>query len=80
MGHSRARHTFETLSLGPVDIPEKSALSPKALVTPISRSVLSREASAVMENLGINRSTELKKKKKNQNQLSDRNVADFFKI
>lgn len=62
MGHSRARHTFETLTLGPVDIPEKSALSPKALVTPISRRVLSREASALMENLGIYRSTDLKKK------------------
>lgn len=55
--------TFETLSLTSLDMPEKSAVSPKASVIPISFSVLSRAASAEMENLGRNRSTELRKRR-----------------
>lgn len=53
--------TFETLSLTASDRPEKSALSVKASTMPISFSVLSRVASAEMENFGRNRFTELSK-------------------
>lgn len=52
--------TFETLSFISSDMPEKSALSPKASVIPNPLSVSSREASAEMENLGRNRSTDLR--------------------
>lgn len=52
--------TFETLSLTSSDIPEKSALSAKASVIPNSLSVSPREASAEIENLGRNKSTDLR--------------------
>ena len=55
--------TFETLSLVSSDIPEKSAWSEKASAMPISFSVLSREASTLMENFGIDRSTELRNRR-----------------
>lgn len=52
--------TFETLRLTSSDMPEKSALNPKASVIPNSLSVLSRDASAEIENFGKNRFTELR--------------------
>lgn len=56
--------TFETLSGTSLDMPEKSALSPKASVIPLSFSVSSREASAEMENFGMPRFTLLRNKYK----------------
>lgn len=49
-------------------MPEKSAKSVKALFIPIACSVLSRDASAAMENFGRNRSKELKKTEPQQSE------------
>ena len=50
------------------NMPEKSASSAKALVTPISFSTSPREVSVEMENLGRDRSTELPERVRHREQ------------
>jgi len=58
--------TFESLSFSLSVRLEKSALSENASTMPIAVSVLSREASAEMENFGRYRSTELRTAEQHQ--------------